>query len=592
MPSLIVLATPDNALAEAWTRQVPAGRAVLRFGVHAVPGGTSAGFAAVVVLDAVSEEGLPQVLVRCPTIYVGEPHSRPFEQARLEGRARAYLSYGESATRLGEVLPLVEEVAEKQTMLEMLAEKLRRAEVPRPTARPGAADAAEVWDFVEGAIENLEARERLIAEFRRASRHLLRASHAVFFLRENDGFRADRGTSFFPLDDPLVTFFEQHPAVVDGTNWDTPADPIAELAVRNRLALWGARLLVPVHDNSRLLGLIALGVRDDGQAYDEADRTRAIHLARLLRHTLARAGQLARLNHLAEQANLGAKYMPGSLVLGPDEHPPRQVPLVVRDLIGQARRRREVCRAWPTSDQPFRASAGLIAENGGAWAYWEEASGEVHDVAQRERASRREVLRELALTLSHELGNALVSLTAFRHAGGDRPATPAHLETMKGDVVRLEHLNEHLAVMQGLHEAEPAPVDVRELAQHLGHSLGLRVEVGPDPVVLPASRKLLDFALRALIRTIGENRPEQGLRELALKVRSTGSGANLTALLSIKGRHLELEGILPEPTEDAVPNQGRLTVFLAKEILRLHRGEIHAGPGIEGTEILISVRRL
>jgi hypothetical protein len=82
------------------------------------------------------------------------------------------------------------------------------------------------------------------------------------------------------------------------------------------------------------------------------------------------------------------------------------------------------------------------------------------------------------------------------------------------------------------------------------------------------------------------------LRELALKVRSTGSGADLTALLSIKGRHLELEGILPEPTEDSVPNQGRITVFLAKEILRLHRGEIHAGPGIEGTEILISLRRL
>jgi hypothetical protein len=48
--------------------------------------------------------------------------------------------------------------------------------------------------------------------------------------------------------------------------------------------------------------------------------------------------------------------------------------------------------------------------------------------------------------------------------------------------------------------------------------------------------------------------------------------------------------VLPEPTANAVPNQGRLGVFLAKEILRLHRGEIHAGPGMEGTEILISIR--
>ena len=71
----------------------------------------------------------------------------------------------------------------------------------------------------------------------------------------------------------------------------------------------------------------------------------------------------------------------------------------------------------------------------------------------------------------------------------------------------------------------------------------------------------------------------------------SGTGADLTALFSIKGRQLELEGILPEPVEGAVPNQGRLGVFLAREILRLHHGEIHAGPGMEGTEILLSLRK-
>jgi hypothetical protein len=111
-------------------------------------------------------------------------------------------------------------------------------------------------------------------------------------------------------------------------------------------------------------------------------------------------------------------------------------------------------------------------------------------------------------------------------------------------------------------------------------------------VTLPVSKKLLEFALRSLIRTVGENRPEHGLRDLALKLRSTGTGPELTALLSLKGKYLELEGILPEPVNGAVPNQGRLGVFLAKEILRLHSGEIHAGPGLEGTEILISLRKL
>jgi hypothetical protein len=592
MPTLVILATTDAALADAWERQLPPGRIALRLANHVFPGGTAPAFAAVVILDAVFEANLPPALARSPTIYVGEPRSLPFEQARMAGRARVYLSYQESATRLRDLLPLVEEVAEKESMVELMREKSRRAETVRASPRLPAAEASELWDFLECAVENIDTKDRLIMEFRRASRHLLRASHAVFFLRDADGFRADRGTSFFPIDDPLVGFFESHPAVIDGSGWDGPADPVAELAVRNRLALWGARMLVPVHDNGRLLGLVALGVRDDGQAYDESDRTRAVFLARLLRHFLVKSAQFSRLSHVADKMVLGAKYLPGTLVLGPDENAPRHVPLVVRDLIGQARRSQEVCRATPTAGQPFRASAGVVAETGGTWAFWEEASSEVHDAAVRERTRRQEILRELALTLSHELGNALVSLATFRQSNGERPMPHSLIETMKADVMQLEALNDNLSIMHVLHEAEATPVDIREVAQLVGSSLGIRVEVGPDPVVLAASRKLLDFALRSLIRTVGENRGEQGLRELALKVRSTGAGPELTALLSLKGKVLELEGILPEPVNGAVPNQGRLGVFIAKEILRLHGGEIHAGPGMEGTEILISIRKL
>ena len=591
MPTLVILATSDSSLADAWERQLAPGRMSLRLANQSFPAGTAPGFAAVVVLDAVAEDSLPHSLVRCPTVFVGEPRSLPFEQARISGRARVYLSYEESATRLKELLPLVEEVAEKQSMLELLAEKNRRSDPARVPVRTPAPDALELWDFLEGAVENLDTRDRLVAEFRRASRHLLRASHAVFFLREGDGFRADRGTSFFAADDPMVTFLERHPAVIDGTNWDGPADPVSELAVRNRLAMWGARLLVPVHDNGRLLGLVALGVRDDGQAYDEADRSRAVFFARLLRHLLTKSAQYGRLNLIAEQAQVGAKYLPGTIVLGPDDGVPRHIPLVVRELVGEVRRTREVCRVAPSDGQPFRSSAGMIAETGGVWAFWQEASGEVHDAAARQQASRRGLLRELALTLSHELGNALVSLATFRFSTPDKPLPAAILEAAKGDVTKLEELNRQFLLMQTLHEAQAEPVDLRALVQTLGHSLGLRVEVGPDIVMLSVSKQLLEFALRSLIETITENRGELGPREMSLQLRSTGTGDELTALLSLKGKHLELEGIFPEPVEGGVPNQGRVGVFLAKEILRLHHGEIHAGPGMEGTEILISVRR-
>ena len=89
-------------------------------------------------------------------------------------------------------------------------------------------------------MECFDTRDQLIAEFRRASRYVLKASHAVFFLHEPDGFRADRGTSFVPANDPLVAYFQNHPTVIDGTIWESHADPVAELAVRNYLAMWGA----------------------------------------------------------------------------------------------------------------------------------------------------------------------------------------------------------------------------------------------------------------------------------------------------------------------------------------------------------------
>src|SRR5687767_13496919 len=208
MPTLVIIATTDAALAESWERQIPPGRISMRLGAEGLPIVAPPGLAAVVVLDAISELALPASLTRCPTIFVGEPRSLPFEQARMAKRAKIYLSYEESATRLHELLPLLEDVAEKQSMVEMLTDKSRRIEVARTAHRAPSTDIAEFWDFLEGAIENLDTRDRLLAEFRRASRHLLHASHAVFFLRDADGFRADRGTSFFASDDPLVMFFE------------------------------------------------------------------------------------------------------------------------------------------------------------------------------------------------------------------------------------------------------------------------------------------------------------------------------------------------------------------------------------------------
>ncbi len=211
MSTTFILATTDLQLAAMWEAQIPPGRPIVRLFATVSQAVPQAGLSAVVVLDASSEPQLPQNLVKCPTIYVGEPRSLPFEQARLAGRAKVYLNYDESTRRLREFLPLMEELAAKESMLALLMDKGRRVEGSgsrAPMRASAATETAELWDFLEGAVESIDSRDRLLGEFRRASRHLLRASHAVFFLRETDGFRADRGTSFFPNDDPLVGYLE------------------------------------------------------------------------------------------------------------------------------------------------------------------------------------------------------------------------------------------------------------------------------------------------------------------------------------------------------------------------------------------------
>ncbi len=160
----------------------------------------------------------------------------------------------------------------------------------------------------------------------------------------------------------------------------------------------------------------------------------------------------------------------------------------------------------PGNGQPFRASAGLLTETGGVWAFWQEASEELNDATRRQRAERHALLREIGLTLNHELGNALVSLATFRFSTPEQPLPPAIFEAAKSDIAKLEVLNTHIALMPSLDEVAAAPADIREIAQRVGSAIGVRVEVGPEPVVLTVGGKLLEFGLRALVNSVTENR--------------------------------------------------------------------------------------
>jgi signal transduction histidine kinase len=298
---------------------------------------------------------------------------------------------------------------------------------------------------------------------------------------------------------------------------------------------------------------------------------------------------MERLASVEQRSQVVAQHQPPALVLSPGEEPARTVPVAVRALIGRVRQSRATARLAASVDQPLRASAGFVAENGLTWASWEDASEEVFERERQARVDRLDMLRELALTLNHEIGNSLVSLAALRHAEEHLPA-PIR-EAIRIDVTRLETLNRELTYLAALSEPQIELVDLRELLQEVGSRCSVRIEIAPQPVPLAIARRLVDFALDSVIRAVTTNRGERGTKDLSVQLRSAGSGDALTALVSIKGGALELEGILPARTADSVPNQGNMGVFIAKEVIRLHGGSIHAGPGMEGTEILISLRK-
>ena len=592
MSASYILATHDPELLRVWGTFVPAGRMVVTLGDAGNLATWPPNLPAVVVLDYKVRDQLSAALEKWPTVLVGDEPGRSLDAGPNGPHIKATLNYAESRTRLADFLPLLEEIAERTSAQELFLEKNRRAERAVTVARAplGRAESLEHWSFLEGAAQHLGSREKLLDEFRRAARHLFRASSVWFFLREGGGFQSDQGGFSCSANDRLISYLSAYPAVLDGTEWPSPVDPAVELAVRQRLLQWTGRLLAPMHDNGRLHGFVVFGVRDDGRTYDEGDRERVVFFARLVRQFLDRAAEYTRLNQQHERVRAAEKYLPSFVVLGPEEPVPRHVPAAICTLIGDVRRTGSSQRLIPTEAIPWRAHVGSVEETRGIWAVWEDAGAELHQRAQIERAERLTLLRDLALTLNHELGNALVSLTALRYNPGAETNSPILLAAIRRDIGNLETINRHLASLPTFSEVHPEVCDLRLLVQDVAFKAGLNVEGGGPAVSIAVVPRLVEFALESILDSVAENRPQFGKKELSLKLRSAAEADRHAALLTIKGPGLALEGILPAPQAGSIPSHGRIGVFIAKEIIRLHGGEIVAVPAYEGDEISITIR--
>ena len=587
MSATYILATEDPELMRAWWALVPAGRRVVPLEELGTLSVVQRGIPMVVVLDVMALDRVPAGLRSLPTIAVGEPGSSALERVRAGGYAKVVIGYEESRTRLGLLFPLIEELAASAAALQLAVE--RQVSVQPQKVAPESLSMLGCCESLDTIVEHLESRDLLLEDFRRFIKRALHTSHVRFFLPAGAHFRADRGDAACAIDDALCGLWSVHPVILDGENWPEWTDPAVQVAVRQRLSQWSARLLVPIHENARLGGFVALGVRDDGLGYGEADRLRVIAISRLLRQLLQQSG---RMNHLAQQNErwrLAEHYLPNVLVLSRDEPAPKHVPAPVRALIAEVRSSGAPRKLLPDADQFYRANAGLVSEGLGVWVYWEDASLEFSEKLQSQRTSRLSLLHDIALTLNHELGNALVSLAALRQQPQEA-LSPVILAAAKRDIATLETINKHLASIPTFGEVTPEQVDVRGLLREVAKRSGVSFEGTGPSLVLSMVPKLVEFALGSIIESLAENRPELGKRDLLFRLRVVGDGDYLTAQILVKGPKLALEGIWPAPAAGDIPSHGRISVFVAKEIIRLHGGDIRGNQTTLGSEISITLR--
>lgn len=555
-------------------------------------------------------------------VIVGEPHSHPFEQARQNRTARLFLSYEESRVRLGECVGLLEEIADKNSQLQSAVERTRRSEAPFPreTSAPfpaPAAESSESWDFLESALAHLDDQPRLLDEFRRAARYILKSARVLYFFRQGDSFVSNEGDYRCDASHPLVLWLEEQPATLDSNQWNGIDDPAIDAPIRQQLLSWGARLLVPLHANGQLLGWMALGPRADGAAYRESDKFRAVMQGRLLERCLERSAMLQDYHRSRGHATLRAKYLPGSRLLTRAELATADLPVEVRAVASEALHTQKTVTQPARVPYRYRVQAGPVPEIDGVWTVWEESAAEIERINTLLEQHRRELFRSLGLTLSHELSNPLVSLVTFAQLlargsnppiGGSNPPLPAgpadgSTPPMTGvalarevalgnEVAKLKLLNEHATLLGEIAQPIAKATDLTVILTDLSATRGLTTRFVEEPLVLNIDPALVKFAFGSILDAISANRLDEGLQHLILTLRAVGAGQQRTAVITIEGKRLELDGILPVPTPGSTPNQGRLSVFLAREILRLHGGTLQAGPGLKGTDIQISLGSL
>jgi len=593
MSATFILTTGDAELAADWARQLPVAplaplRGELLLRELQRPG------ARVWIRDICDEDAQGSAHPDTAVIVVGEPRSVPFEDAKQDRTNTYCLSYEESRTQLRRLAPLAAELAQSRAVLTVLQERPRRTDAPpADPAEPGRRTLDE-FEFMAGAIDHLEDRDRVIEEFRRGARARIRSSKVVVFLRDEKRFVADHQGWECSAGHDLVRWLQEHAAIVDSATLDSVENPVAEASIRQKLGEWNSRLLVPLEADGALEGWVVFGPRADGRPYSPADRDDALMLVRMLSRLMGQHRLLHTALAAQSDAALIRKYGPRFCVIGSAGKTDETLPVEVREVASLALREgRRIEREFGR----IRVAAGPIPETGGCWVWWDDNALTADALALKREGERHQILHDLGIMISHELANAMFSVsTYFHHARRARPSDdPAYplIDRVRQDLERMKAMPQLLSTLYEMSKLPTERVDMKGVVETVAKEVGGRA-VTPEsgPVIWGYEKHLHDSILwlcREIIETRDRTEPVERGTKVTITLQQRGRDDDAICLVTIAYPGLRVDQIkVGEATTTG--EYPTVPVFLAREVIRFHFGSVHVGQGIDGSELMISLK--
>jgi hypothetical protein len=593
MSATFIITTQDSELAAEWARHLPVAPSAHRTG-EALARELQRPGARVWIRDVRDSEAPDSAHPDTIVIVVGEPRSVPFEEAKTN-RANTYcLSYEECATQLRRIAPLAAELAESKSVLSVLQGRSRRADAVPPENGGAGRPSSEGLDFLASAIGHLDDADRLVEEFQRAVRARIRSSKVAVFIRDGKHFVSKKEGWECGANEDLVRWLHEHAAIVDTATMDDVEDAAVEASIRQKLGEWNSRLLVPFEIDGALDGWVVFGPRADGRAYSDADRDESLALVDLFsklrgKHIALREAKMASRDVALLQEN-GPKFR----ILGAAGTTDGALPVEVREIASLALNEgRRVEREFGR----IRVAAGPIPGSSQCWVWWDESSLTADASAHKREAERHQILHDLGIMISHELANAMFSVsTYFQHLQRQRPAEePAHplIERVGKDMERMKDMPQLLSMLFEMSKRPTAPFDLKALVQSVAKEVSGHANTPETAPIIWGHERNLREAFLWLCREILETKDKVGIgaREarFTLTLQEKGKGDETICLVTIAYPGLRVDQIkvgYATSTEEypTVP------VYLAREVIRFHFGSVHVGQGIDGPELMISLK--